>query len=290
MNDNFINVELKLNRSSGTYLFYGEDRTKNFSEALAFIKKLFTRNETDLEKRKNLEARIDNRSHTDFFVFDIPAIDDVREIKSISYSSSNENGIKVFLIKDIKNIRREAANALLKVIEEPTANNFFVLLAPDLEILATIKSRSILYKIKKDSPEDLAVDKYIYDFFLGSSEDIKNYKEENLSLSYEVTYTNIANIIKNYEDEANTKHKIRLYLAIRDFIGESSNLNTFERISFAENIYSAYKDKETLDLIIKYSLNLIKNHKNLKEKLLMKKMLRFPVNYKVFLINFFIDL
>lgn len=53
---------------------------KIFLKPLLYIKKLFTRNETDLEN-KNLEARIDNRSHTDFLSLNIPSIDDVREIK-----------------------------------------------------------------------------------------------------------------------------------------------------------------------------------------------------------------
>ena len=43
--------------------------------------------------------------------------------------------------------------------------------------------------------------------------------------------------------------------------------------------------KESTSIIVEYLINLVKRDKNLKEKLEYKKMLRYPVNIKLLLIN-----
>ena len=43
--------------------------------------------------------------------------------------------------------------------------------------------------------------------------------------------------------------------------------------------------KESVNLIVEYLINLVKRDKNLKEKLEYKKMLRYPINVKLLLIN-----
>lgn len=43
--------------------------------------------------------------------------------------------------------------------------------------------------------------------------------------------------------------------------------------------------KESVNLIVEYLINLVKRDKNLKEKLEYKKMLRYPINIKLLLIN-----
>ena len=43
--------------------------------------------------------------------------------------------------------------------------------------------------------------------------------------------------------------------------------------------------KESVNLIVEYLISLVKRDKNLKEKLEYKKMLRYPINVKLLLIN-----
>ena len=57
-----------------------------------------------------------------------------------------------------------------------------------------------------------------------------------------------------------------------------------KKFKFAEDIYSN-ASKESINLIVDYIINLVKKNKNLKEKLEYKKMLRYPVNMKLLLIN-----
>ena len=211
-------------------------------------------------------------------------IDTVREIIKKSYTSSHEGGAKVFILKNIQDIRKESANAMLKLIEEPTKDNFFVLISKRLNILSTIKSRSIIYRIRKSTPEELGVDRYIYNFFLGFSNDIEKYKGKEIDLMLEKSYTAISGVLKEYEKEKNIEVKIDLYKCLRNFVQESSNLKKYEKIKFAEDIY-LNSSKESTSIIVEYLINLVKRDKNLKEKLEYKKMLRYPVNIKLLLIN-----
>ena len=284
MLDEFLKNELSFNRESGTYLFYGDDLEKNYSIALEFSAELFSRNIENKNEKNKITDKTFRNLYSDLMVVDNLNIDTVREIIKKSYTSSHEGGAKVFILKNIQDIRKESANAMLKLIEEPTKDNFFVLISKRLNILSTIKSRSIIYRIRKSTPEELGVDKYVYNFFLGFSNDIEKYKGKEIDLMLEKTYNSIGGVLKEYEKEKSIEIKIDLYKCLRNFVQESSNLKKYEKIKFAEDIYMN-ASKESVNLIVEYLINLVKRDKNLKEKLEYKKMLRYPVNIKLLLIN-----
>ena len=283
MLEEFLKNELSFNREAGTYLFYGDDLQKNFDIALEFAAELFSRSMPE-ENKKNITEKTLRQTYSDLVVVDTLNIDTVRDIIKKSYTSSHEGGAKVFILKNIQDIRKESANAMLKLIEEPTRDNFFILISKRLNILSTIKSRSIIYRIRKSTPEELGVDKYIYNFFLGFSLDIEEYKKNEMDLFIEKSYKIIGGILKEYEKEKNILSKIDLYKCLRNFIQESENIKRYEKIKFAEDIYMN-ASKEVVGLIIEYLINLVKRDKNLKQKLEYKKMLRIPINLKLFLVN-----
>lgn len=283
MLEEFLKNELSFNREAGTYLFYGDDLQKNFDIALEFASELFSRSMPE-ENKKNITEKTLRQTYSDLVVVDTLNIDTVRDIIKKSYTSSHEGGAKVFILKNIQDIRKESANAMLKLIEEPTRDNFFILISKRLNILSTIKSRSIIYRIRKSTPEELGVDKYIYNFFLGFSLDIEEYKKNEMDLFIEKSYKIIGGILKEYEKEKNILSKIDLYKCLRNFIQESENIKRYEKIKFAEDIYMN-ASKEVVGLIVEYLINLVKRDKNLKQKLEYKKMLRIPINLKLFLVN-----
>ena len=283
MLEEFLKNELSFNREAGTYLFYGDDLQKNFDIALEFASELFSRSMPE-ENKKNITEKTLRQTYSDLVVVDTLNIDTVRDIIKKSYTSSHEGGAKVFILKNIQDIRKESANAMLKLIEEPTRDNFFILISKRLNILSTIKSRSIIYRIRKSTPEELGVDKYIYNFFLGFSLDIEEYKKNEMDLFIEKSYKIIGGILKEYEKEKNILSKIDLYKCLRNFIQESENIKRYEKIKFAEDIYMN-ASKEVVGMIVEYLINLVKRDKNLKQKLEYKKMLRIPINLKLFLVN-----
>ena len=282
MLDEFLKNELSFNRESGTYLFYGDDLEKNYNIALEFSAELFSRSIGNIDEKNKIINKTLRNLYSDLMVVDTFNIDTVRDIIKKSYTSSHEGGAKVFILKNIQDIRKESANAMLKLIEEPTKDNFFILISKRLNILSTIKSRSIIYRIRKSTPQELGVDKYVYNFFLGFSNDIEKYKEKVIDLMLEKSYKSIGGVLKEYEKEKKIEVKIDLYKCLRNF--ESSSLKKYEKIKFAEDIY-LNSSKESVNFIVEYLINLVKRDKNLKEKLEYKKMLRYPINAKLLLIN-----
>lgn len=85
-------------------------------------------------------------SHPDFSIVRADKgaikIDQVRQlIKSINYPPY-ESSMRVVVLEDVHTMRREAANSLLKVLEEPPPGNLLILTADaSREILATLTSR-----------------------------------------------------------------------------------------------------------------------------------------------------
>ncbi|MDE4961649.1 DNA polymerase III subunit delta', partial [Francisella tularensis subsp. holarctica] len=62
---------------------------------------------------------------------------------------ANKNLAKSIIIQGIDLLNESAANALLKTLEEPTQNNFFLMFTRNYsDVLATVKSRSLVYYIK----------------------------------------------------------------------------------------------------------------------------------------------
>lgn len=86
-------------------------------------------------------------SHRDFFLLDGRTasikIDQVREIRKIVGDPPREAGRRVVVMAEAQNLTIEAANALLKSLEEPCPGTVFVLTVPQRErLLPTLVSRS----------------------------------------------------------------------------------------------------------------------------------------------------
>jgi len=109
----------------------------------------------DKEKILDLlsESGFNTKGNPDFYILESETlkIDEVREIedfasrKAVGYDpvkSKDHGASKKVIVLFFNFITREAQNALLKTLEEPTANTHFIILAPSEEIfLATVKSR-----------------------------------------------------------------------------------------------------------------------------------------------------
>ncbi len=74
---------------------------------------------------------------------------------------------------------------------------FFYSLKQQPQYTSTIKSRSILVKIKKRNAEELEADDFTYTFYMGNSEDIKRFKNSEINLNESEFYGNIGNFLKN---------------------------------------------------------------------------------------------
>ena len=82
-------------------------------------------------------------------------IDQVRQVKSAASYRPHESRYQVFIM-DAAAVTTEAANSLLKLLEEPPAGTVFILLSENPGLLPpTVVSRCQLLKLEKLSPQDL---------------------------------------------------------------------------------------------------------------------------------------
>lgn len=290
----FFKNELKMGKKSGTYLFYGSDTDQLLEFALYFAKGLCCKTfEDDFCDSCSVCQRIDRLTYGDLEIIEDSngiKVDTVRELSYKSSSTASEGEKKIFILKDIQKLKKEAGNSLLKLIEEPAENSFFILLTNSLNILPTIKSRSILVKIKKKSAKELEVDDFIYDFFLGNSKDIESFKSSDIDLQKAESYEMIGVHLRKFEETEEFKEKVGIYKCIKDFINSRHYLADQEKIYFAEEILKGTNNKNLQKKVIEYTISTVGNLTGLEDRLKLKNMLRFPVNMKLVLINLFINL
>lgn len=95
--------------------------------------------------------------------YDSFKMDDAREVKQLQ--SEKTEKASVFIL-EFSTINAEAQNALLKVLEEPTANTYFILIFPNTRyLLPTLQSRLSLVRVpleeKKDGESRLAFSSFL---------------------------------------------------------------------------------------------------------------------------------
>ena len=121
----------------------------------------------------NLDNRsyklLQNKSHPNFYLIDLieekKSIDigQIREMITYTNKSSFNNLPKFILIDNIENLNKNSINALLKIVEEPNENIFFILIHNnEKKILPTLKSRCITFKINFTFDQSLAVSNLLY--------------------------------------------------------------------------------------------------------------------------------
>jgi DNA polymerase-3 subunit delta' len=85
------------------------------------------------------------------------AIDQIRDLKHDARYPPYEGKWKIFVIEDTEQMRAEAANSLLKVLEEPPASIVIILVAESTEaLLPTLVSRAQLVRFTLVSPVEIA--------------------------------------------------------------------------------------------------------------------------------------
>lgn len=108
-------------------------------------------------------------------------IDQVRDVISVNELGSYRGGKRVILIYPVESMRMEAANSLLKSLEEPNSKVIYLLVTHQLDgILPTIRSRCRLLGVPKP-PVDISLD------WLSSQEQFQKIAREELKkLFFEV--------------------------------------------------------------------------------------------------------
>jgi len=139
---------IRSRRLAHGYLFRGPDGVGKslFARSLAASVNCRSREGIDACGSCSSCRKYSSANHPDFMVISPEKgtirIDTIREMKkSLSYPPY-ESIMRVVLLEDIHTMRQEAANSLLKSLEEPPDNNLLILTAESSrDVLATIISR-----------------------------------------------------------------------------------------------------------------------------------------------------
>lgn len=145
-------------------LFYGHENTGRKEAAFIFAKGCNCKSNTGLFCGTCSSCRkIDNNNHPDMIFIDPPAgkniipISSIRELGSTLSSRPNEAKYRMVLILKADTMNVQAQNALLKMLEEPPENTFFILMAVKTDLLlATIISRCRKIRFKPLSSKLIA--------------------------------------------------------------------------------------------------------------------------------------
>ena len=132
-----------------------------FSEKENFM---YDMNLFKIDKENKSFKLIQNNSHPNFYLIDLLDekknidINQIREMISYTNKSSFNDIPRFILIDNIENLNKNSINALLKIIEEPSKNVFFVLVSNyEKKILPTLKSRCLTFKVNFTFEESMAI-------------------------------------------------------------------------------------------------------------------------------------
>ena len=249
-------------------LLNGKKGIGKLTLTIHFLNYIFSKNETEPYDLKNKQINTDsifynqllNQNNQDVLFIESKEnknikIEDIRNLKTTLSISSLSTNPRFTIIDEVEYLNQNSANALLKTLEEPTNNNFFILINnQQADLLKTISSRCVIYNIFLNSGETESIINFL----------LQNNKIENLM---------------NFNENLTTGQFLRfneIYLNLN--IEENENIS-----SKIDKLLTAYKRKKdkifvnlTLFLIDQYFLQLIQTNEN---------KLDFLLNLKSDLIN-----
>ena len=274
-------------------LLSGEKGIGKFLFSSHFVNYVLSQNEDNKYNLNNFEINVDSKSfilfnnhiHPNILLLkkksDKKNIDilQVREMMQFQNNSSFNNKSKFIIIDNVSDLNINSTNALLKSIEHPNNNVFYILTHNTGELIQdTLKSRCIKFKMHLcKTSNELIINNYFNEDVCGSlSQDIINYYSNPSFIISLIEYFNDNSIdYKNVEIE----DIIKLIIKNKDysknkFINDNINLLVelffYKKINYTNNI--AFKLKKyfyiKLNQIIKYNLDMESFFLEFKQRLL----------------------
>ncbi len=170
-------------------IFSGNKGIGKSTFAYHLINYLFSQNEEGNYNLEDNEININNKSyklvsnntHPNFLLIDsidkkFIEVSKIREILNFSSKTSFSNKKKIVLINNVEKMNINASNALLKILEEPSTNLFFIIIHNShKKLINTINSRCIKFNFFITETEKEKIINNLTDgnFYKGLSSDFK---------------------------------------------------------------------------------------------------------------------
>ncbi|MDB3858213.1 hypothetical protein N9305_02295 [Pelagibacteraceae bacterium] len=171
-------------------------------------------------------------------------VDDIRNLKSTILKSTMSNRQRFVVLDDIELFNLNSLNALLKIIEEPAINNYFILINNKTKpLIETITSRTLEIRVtltntKRVEIIDALINKY-------SLQPCIDYNISNLSPGDFVFFNNICQV-NNISIEGDFIKNLKILL---NLYKKDKNASLINMIFFLTNNYF-YKYRSNKDTIL----------------------------------------
>lgn len=181
--ENELFNDFQKNKLPHSMIFYGKNGIGKETFAYRFSRFILSNNNnsqlTDfsVKKEDSIINQIVENNCLNFYKIEpnpekktqIIDVEQIRFLKQKLQKTIEENEYRIVLINPANYMNRNASNALLKILEEPPKNTFFILIMETIDsILPTIRSRCRLIRFSKLS------DKEIKEISLNFNENITN--------------------------------------------------------------------------------------------------------------------
>ena len=243
----------------------------------------YEKNEYKINENNRSFKLISNRTNINFNLIDVNKekkfidISQIRDlINSLNKSSLNDKP-RFVLIDNIEFLNTNSINALLKIIEEPTKNVYFILINNNKKILPTLISRCLNFRItlthldsikivkkliKNNLLDEINVDLINYYMTPGLIYNLYNFSKKNDIDLKEISLKKFLMIlIKNDYFKKDDFIKFIIYDLIEYFLAKNAHLDIDNSIKnytyFSRKIFNTKKfnlDQETLFMEFKSKL------------------------------------
>ncbi len=230
---------LKKDRLSHAYLFEGEEGTKKFETAIYFAQMLLCKSDVKPCLECNDCRRIKHGTHPNVYIIqpvkNLIKKHQIADLQSEFSKTSIEPGPKVYIIRNIEKINVNAANSLLKFLEEPFPNIHAILTTSNINrILPTIKSRSQIVQFSSISRD--IVEREIFE---------AGYDPETSRI-----ISNLTNSASHALEIASNEYYLDLIEMIKDMFNMIYTKEDSLIIYFNHNSSIIYQDKEISSLFL----------------------------------------
>jgi DNA polymerase-3 subunit delta' len=194
-----------------------------------------------------------NKSNPNFISIDIDEdkksidINQIRNLILTLNKSSFNTKPRLVLVDNIELLNINSVNALLKILEEPNDNIYFILINNHKKILPTLRSRCLNYNIHLKSDEAFSISNKILD------KNVKDLIHEDM-----INFYSTPGSILNLLDYANTNDVDLKQIKLKDFIKKIINEKKYKKDQFIKDLlYSLIELYFRKNVLLK-NINLLK--------------------------------
>lgn len=150
-----LNNAINNNKLSHAYLFDSNNNVDVYDIVMSFVKMIFTSNISSVEKKEILCNQIDHGNYLDVKIIEPDGLwikkEQLMDLQNEFNKKSTGGNKKIYVIKSADKMNVQAANSILKFLEEPVDDIMAIMIVDNINLmLSTIISRCQVIKLNKN--------------------------------------------------------------------------------------------------------------------------------------------